>query len=249
MKLVGPPLHISTMEEMKIFNTFMRDHPRPTSRTWLEMATFFKGKADYRTVFPKLPSMLRAHYGKWKVTQELKMIKASINEKYYHLLKRLGIPTEAAADTNPGGRFQKEASDKSQETTVVPDIPTDETVNNFDDVPENPHNVAPMGSEGQVQYNPTTNGKSNKVKRCSGAPFGCPHLAVECSGMTGGWRECRLVIRRDDLVKKNIPASDEDAEAKKNKHLNDERNAKKREKRRMEREAREAEALALATGA
>jgi hypothetical protein len=79
MKLRGPPLHMSHPREKSIFYKFFERHPQqPTGKTWDELAALFLAKADYTTIFPKLPSMLRNYYNKWKITQELVMIKDSV---------------------------------------------------------------------------------------------------------------------------------------------------------------------------
>lgn len=243
MKLVGPPLHISTYEERRIFNSFMRNHPKPNSKTWLDMAALFKGKADYKTVFPKLPSMLRAHYTKWKVTQELKMIKASIHEKYYTLLKDLGIPTEAAADSNPAGAFQKESSQPPDEV----DDAFENSPNDFGCAEENTHNVAPMGTTGQVRYNPSASGRSRKGKSCAGGPFGCPNLAANCAGMNGDWTMCHLIIAKDSRIKV-YPTSAAHAKELTKIHNQKKKNKKRNAARAAERAAEQAERAAALEG-
>ena len=103
--------------EMHLFNEFMREHPRPTAKTWDELAALFKFKSDYETIFPKLPSMLRNYYNKWKVTQELTMLKDTVKTDYYGLLKKLGKPSR---DTdNVAAEFQKNRSDAQIEEPLV----------------------------------------------------------------------------------------------------------------------------------
>ena len=57
MTLRGPPLHMAHPEEKKLFNDYLRDHSKPTAKTWDDLAAVFKEKANYTTVFPKLPDV------------------------------------------------------------------------------------------------------------------------------------------------------------------------------------------------
>ena len=66
-KLRGPPLHIATIEEKKIFNEYMKNNRGRTQKNWQQLATLYKAKANYKTVFPKLPSMVKLHYSKLQV--------------------------------------------------------------------------------------------------------------------------------------------------------------------------------------
>lgn len=245
MKLVGPPLHMSTKEEKKIFNDFMKNHPKPPSKTWMDMAAFFKGKADYKTMFPKLPSMLKAHYTKWKVTQDLKMIKASINEKYYSLLKELGTPTERSSDSNPGAVFQREASQptvptEEAEVAAEAEALNQDTTNDFNSLPENPDIVAPMGAPRQVRYVATRDRRGTKDRVCSGYPLGCTELTKECSGRNRGWRHCKSILEG-----RTPRPTDEVGDQKVREH-DAKRRAASEQRRRDRKAAAEAEAAAAA---
>jgi hypothetical protein len=110
MKLRGPPLHIAHPREMHLFNEFLKEHPRPSAKGWEDLAKLFKEKSDYLTIFPKLPSMLSNYYNKWKVIQELVMIKDSVKTDYYGLLKKFGQPS--GESKNSAAEFQKNASDR-----------------------------------------------------------------------------------------------------------------------------------------
>ena len=44
MKLRGPPLHIAHPEEKKIFNDYLRDHSKPTSKMWDDLAVVSRRK-------------------------------------------------------------------------------------------------------------------------------------------------------------------------------------------------------------
>lgn len=90
-----------TKEEKRIFNDYLKEKPKPTAKTWTELAALYKGEVNYDTVFLKLPTTLASHCSKGKQTQELVLIKDSISQEYYDFLKQLGVPVEPCR-TNHG---------------------------------------------------------------------------------------------------------------------------------------------------
>ncbi len=45
-------------------------NPSPMAKEhWDELAKIYLRLADYKTIFPKLPSMLKAYYNHWKISQ------------------------------------------------------------------------------------------------------------------------------------------------------------------------------------
>ena len=205
MKLKGPPLHVAHPREMHLFNEFMREHPRPTAKTWDELAALFKFKSDYETIFPKLPSMLRNYYNKWKVTQELTMLKDAVRTDYYGLLIKLGKPSRNM--DNAAAEFQKNRSDAQMEEPVVN---LGETVAEaaIADLPLNPMPVPPIVAPAQISYVVSGDGRGRHNRLCGAAAFGCPRLAKNCSGRNGGWQNCELVKRRSAHI--DMPSTDFD---------------------------------------
>ncbi len=47
-KLRGPPLHIATIEEKKIFNDCMKNNRGCTQKNWQQLASLCKAKANYK---------------------------------------------------------------------------------------------------------------------------------------------------------------------------------------------------------
>ena len=116
MKLRGPPLDVSTAKEIQIFNNFMKDLDQPfNSHSIHQLAKHFKERADYKQVFPKLPTMLKRYYKKWKMTQEIKMVKDEMRQPYYDLLRRLA----GRRDPTQAQQFQKKEAEitMTQEST------------------------------------------------------------------------------------------------------------------------------------
>ena len=70
MGLVLALLPIATKEEIKIFTAFMLTHPKPTDSNFRDLAKLYKEKADGITIFPKLPSMVKSYYIRWKKSRD-----------------------------------------------------------------------------------------------------------------------------------------------------------------------------------
>jgi hypothetical protein len=62
MKVRCPPLHIAHPAERKIWRDFLKSTPSPGCRDWCALAKICKEKTDRKTVFLKLPGMLRVYY-------------------------------------------------------------------------------------------------------------------------------------------------------------------------------------------
>jgi len=78
MQLVCPPLHVAHKYEKNIFNHYLLKNPSPNMQHWQELASIFKEKADCKNyIFPKLPSMLRAFFNKWKITLQVVAVEDS----------------------------------------------------------------------------------------------------------------------------------------------------------------------------
>ena len=171
----------------------------------------YKAKANYKTVFPKLPSMVKLHYSKWQVSQELVMIKDAISVPCYGLLKQLGKPSDDNFTKNPGAVFQKESSAPPLGATVALDEPTENAKRGISlkDAAENLLPVAPFAAPAQKKYNESADKRSKDAKRCGAAPFGCPNLAINCSGRRSR-RYCVLVDTNHPSV--TVPVQEEDQE-------------------------------------
>jgi hypothetical protein len=203
MKLRGPPLHIAHPREMYLFNEFLKEHPKPSAKNWEDLAKLFLEKSDYLTIFPKLPSMLRNYYNKWKVTQELVMIKDSIKTDYYDLLKKFVQPSSEIKSA--AAEFQKNASDR-QLLEPIEDLGETVTQTVFDTAPPNPMPLPPLVAPAQSEYVVSGDGRGKHLRRCSAAAFGCPRLAKDCSRK--GWDKCTLVKRKSTSV--NVPESEDE---------------------------------------
>jgi len=89
MKLKCPPLPLSTRQEYSIYNDHLKSHPQPAKKNWDELAQIFKNSVNGKTIFPKLPSMLKSYYDKWSKNQEIKIIGMQIRGGYNKILSKL----------------------------------------------------------------------------------------------------------------------------------------------------------------
>ena len=90
MGLVFPLIPMSTIDEMKLFTKHIKKNKDAiTDRDMINMAIVFKEQSDGKTIFPKLPDMLMAHYQKWKLNQTLKLMKMKMKECFNETKKKL----------------------------------------------------------------------------------------------------------------------------------------------------------------
>jgi len=97
MKLKCPPLPLSTKQEHLIYNDYLKSHPQPATKNWDELAQIFKNITNGKTVFPKLPSMLKRYYDQWSKNQSIKMIGMQIRGGYNQVLLKLSSERAEAA--------------------------------------------------------------------------------------------------------------------------------------------------------
>jgi hypothetical protein len=210
MKLrAPPPLHMAHYHKKKIFNNYMEDNPKlPSSKTFRTIAALFKAKANYKTIFLKLPSMIFSYYNyKWKATQNLVLAKEAIRGPYYDLFS---VPDCNAVVERASAEFQKQAAERDKESTTAESLEatTAEGLVTAMLVTNPPLPVAPIAAPAQKTYIATVegDGRTKDSRRCSAAPFGCPNLAKDCSRR--GWKKCRLVMARSTRVQ--VPETEED---------------------------------------
>ena len=182
MKLRDSPLHTAhPHDEVHLFNKFLKEHPRPTAKTWEELVALFKAKSNCQTIFPKLlSSMLRKFCKTWRLNQELVVIKESVKTDCHGLLKNLGQPScDENSANSPAAAFQKNASDQQMETPIG-GIDLGETVTEaaIADSPCNPTPVPLPAAPAQTGCVLSGDGRGKKKHRCSTA-----HLDVR------GWQK------------------------------------------------------------
>lgn len=177
MKLRGSPLHVEHRHEKKIFNDFMAQHPRPTSKHWRELAKLFKLLSNYKTIFPKLPSMLKAYYTRWKDTQKIVMAQEEMKASGYHeLLIELAMPLAPSDAASAAIQTQLSVPRELNEGVNVSVF--------MDEMPENPLPAPPVAAPGQTSFVPSAGG-TRRDQRCCYFPS-CNKMASECNGYKSG---------------------------------------------------------------
>ena len=194
MKLRGPPLDLAHKEEFSFFNEFMKTKPRVNRQNWVELAKQFKAKANYVSIFPKLPSQLARHYVRWKANQEVILAKEMMKTSYYALLSKLASPLEVTATRAVDHQRRETAKQVQQASVQITETNTEALLREDPNrMPDNPLPVAPIGAPQQQQYVIAGDGRTKDKRLCAAAAFGCPRLARDCAYHDA--KECGLVLQ------------------------------------------------------
>ena len=88
MGIKYPLMPVATRQEIVIFTRFMANN-KPTETNFKKLAMRYKRCGNGVTVFPKLPSMLKAYYKRWELNQQIKASETLLGQKVIMLLKNL----------------------------------------------------------------------------------------------------------------------------------------------------------------
>ena len=187
MHLTLPPLPISSSTEKKIFNELVALNPGPSARDFREWATIFLSKSDGKSIFPKLPCMLKCHYNKWKQNSLIILAETSMKDSYATILNDLAcVMVSANDDINNGSPADEGYIDVSNSIEEVDNSPQTD-VDSFTDVAnDNPLNVGPLNTligTGYVTSN--SRHEAQRKKLCFYHPF-CTFMANVCGGHSRG---------------------------------------------------------------
>jgi hypothetical protein len=119
MKLKCPPIPCSTKEEIKIYNAFLRAHPKPNERQWRELESQFLHKMYGINVFPKLPQMLKSRFDRWSVNQDIKILGERIKDGFNHMIKKLFMARTNAPQPLDGGTVAAATSQRIQPNSTL----------------------------------------------------------------------------------------------------------------------------------
>ena len=185
--LVCSPRHVQHPWEKKIFNDFMETHPNPSTKDWIELAKLFKEKTDYINIFPKLPSMLRTYYKRWRDSQSIVLAEMQVKGKYSDLLFALALPVS-----------------RSSIPAVAQQVEHSRYLPSSSGMQRAIHNP-PLAALGQQEFVGSRVQCTNRTRRrCSNALFGCTFFADECNGYRS--ELCRELI----AGRISLPATDDD---------------------------------------
>lgn len=171
MNLVLPPLPLSHRDEHKIFNDYVKAHPSMKAADFRALARDFKSRSDGLTIFPKLPSILKAHYNQWKENRLIDGAESKIKAKLNTVLGELAVPSTSASRARTAAMPANELGLLCNDAKLH----VEES--------QNPLPVPPPAAPGQLAFVATVSNQQRKPKRCVYFPF-CPKDAYDC----GGWQ-------------------------------------------------------------
>ena len=177
--LVLPLFPIATKEEIKIFTEFMGESPQPTDANFKKLAKRYKEKADGENIFPKLPSMVKSYYTRWKRNQEIKTSQDNVGQAALEFREKLFRKSTSADEFHSDivlKAIEDKRSDASQSQPVVALPPEQQNL----PAPRSVHVPAPpTAAPAQVAYVPPT--KTTTTRRCAWFPL-CQSSVSECHG-------------------------------------------------------------------
>jgi hypothetical protein len=188
MGLKCAPMPIAHPKEKAMFNKHMQDYPKPKDKDWRELAKHFKQLTDCKTIFPKLPTMLKCYYKKWKDNQLIVLAELQMKEPYEALLRDLAVPTQPSPNmaVQNQGEIRRELPEDNQS------LPLDPSLANALPVP-------PAAAPGQTAFvGAKTSGGKIPTRRCFYRPF-CTKMADECQGYNRGG--CIEVVSKRVIIK------------------------------------------------
>ena len=174
MNLKCPPLPIAHPHEKKIFSDYYGNHPNSTEANRKELAKIFLQKANCTSIFPKLPSMIKAYENKWKKSCLIKLAQTQMAEQYDSLLAHLSTPVSTLQnEVSTNGNMdlvnnvrQEAANELRISFPSINDHPSDENVQND-----------------QTINDVSTSMSGKQLRKCANYPI-CTSLAKDC----GGWK-------------------------------------------------------------
>lgn len=173
--LIFPLLPIASKEEIKIFTRFMLDHPQATKSNFIKLAKLYKEKSDGKTVFPKLPSMVKAYYNRWKMNQAIKASQASIGPGAIQLREALFKKSTSGGEVH-GLDILKEVEQYSAHKKD--DVPAIMCPRQHEHPTVHVH-APPLAAP--AQKSPVPSHSINTGRRCAWFPF-CKEIASICGG-------------------------------------------------------------------
>ena len=224
--LVLPLLPIATREEIKLFTEFMLSHPNPTDSNFKALAKLFKEKADGKTIFPKLPSMVKHYYNRWEKINEIKASRDNIGSVAKDLREKLFKKFTCAEESHPSELIEAMAG-RERDATTAAAVPAPER--QPDEAPVVHTHVPPLVAPSQKNYVPAHTIVSER--RCAWWPF-CSKRINICDGSKK--HRCRF---RGDFES----VSDEELEEAKRKANNEEQRLRARQRQEQKVAARQGE--------
>ena len=198
MKVTCPPRDIQSPEERKIFNDFLEKHAgEPKSKQFEQLASIYLEATDCKSIFPKLPSMLRSYYQRWADTRLVIASQEAMKSTYSCLLNELARPaTKKLSTIDTGGSKQADIAVGIAPMAAAASALSKTTEGSKQVAAELP--VPPIVAPSQRKFVPmeSTNGPQ---RRCVFYPF-CDRYVSQCGGQrkTSCSRVNSGIIQRPD---------------------------------------------------
>jgi hypothetical protein len=171
MNLELQRLPVASRKEIKIFTEHMiQCSGKPKESDFVALAQKYLIEADGIEIFPKLPTMVRSYFNRWKKNQMIKAAKDSVGPEAKSLLLRLSGSTSAPEHHYCGEAIQAEES-RTKRAQDVGEADAESSQGQMF--------VPPVAAAGQKSYKPATMIRSSK--RCAWAPF-CNQTIDKCGG-------------------------------------------------------------------
>ena len=97
----------------------MLSHPNSTDSNFKALAKLFKEKADGKTIFPKLPSMVKHYYNRWKTNNEIKASRDNVRSEANDLHEKLFKKFMCAEEYRPSELIEAAAGRERDATTAA----------------------------------------------------------------------------------------------------------------------------------
>ena len=159
---------------------------KPKESDFANLAHQYLVAADGVDVFPKLPTMVRSYFNRWKKNQMIKAAKDSVGPAAKNLLLKLSGSAAVPEDHYCVQALEKE-SDRLSDKPLA---------GNDEAAPKATLFVPPVAAAGQKFYKPAVKTIST-TRRCAWAPF-CKQTVDACGGSTKN--KCKFKENFEDVV-------------------------------------------------
>lgn len=225
MKLELPPLPVASRREIKMFTDFMINcSGKPKESDFANLAHQYLVAADGIDVFPKLPTMVRSYFNRWKKNQMIKAAKDSVGPAARSLLLKLSGSVAVPEDHYCGQALEKECSRLSDEHVSSLAGSAEAEASPKPAMPA--MFVPPVAAAGQKSYKPAVKPTST-TRRCAWAPF-CILTVDRCGGSTRN--KCAFKSKFENVTEEQLA---EEKRAMRNQEKKD-RAARKRKDKQQE---------------
>lgn len=173
-----PPIPPTTKEEFHIIRTFCNNHPNPARADINNLCKTFKAESNGITIFPKLPPMINPAIKRWKINQEIRLLKLQAGASYDDFLRKMKQDTVTLPSPTRKRKTVKEGKQHQQSYLGAQSMEIDGDTN-LARLP--PAHVPPLNAPTQRKTVPPASVEPTDFKRCFFWPI-CKSNARVCGG-------------------------------------------------------------------